>query len=149
MDPLTFEIARTLFAGTSAAAAAIQVWYRSRDKRSAAAEFDQVYETTLVSPDANAAATQLVAIIPEDVIRDLEKRAHSCWTGFRKVLDPQEYLPNEVDNATEAVQACVCRELARIHKLNGSIPQGWLPQWQRYDCEGRTKRKPTPTPAGV
>jgi hypothetical protein len=144
VDPLTFEIARTLFAGISAAAAAIQVWYKSRDKRTAATEFDNVYEMTFASPEANAAATELVAIIPEEVIRALEERAHSCWTGFRKVLDPQEYLPEEVDNATEAVQACICRELGRIKKLNGSIPNRWLPQWQRYKCDDRpTKKKPT------
>lgn len=149
MDPVTLEIARTLFAGISAVAAAIQVWYRSRDKRKAAAEFDARYEKTLVSPEAKDAATELVAIIPEDVIADLEKRADSCWTGFRNVLDDLEYLPEQVDKATEAVQACVCRELGRIQKLNGSIPPRWLPQWQRYDCEGRSRKRTINTPLGV
>ena len=151
MDPL--EIAKILYAGISAVAAAIRVWRRSSDKRvavpKAAAQFDEVYQATLASPEAIAAATELVAIIPEDVLRDLENRAQACWTLFRKALDPREYLPDEIDNATEGVQACVCRELSRIRKLNGSIPDKWLPQWQRYDCENREKRTFRPEPIRV
>jgi len=151
MDPL--EIAKILYAGISAVAAAIRVWRRSSDKRiavpKAAAQFDEVYKTTLASPEAIVAATELVAIIPEDVLRDLENRAQTCWTWFRNALDPREYLPDEIDNATEAVQACVCRELRRIHKLNGSIPDKWLPQWRRYDCEGRENMNPSLKPIRV
>jgi hypothetical protein len=150
MDPASaLEIAKALFAGISAAAAAIQVWYKSREKAGAAREFDQVYKKTLESPQAAVAATELVAIIPEEIIRQLETRARACWTGFRKVLDPREFLPDEVDNATEAVQACVCRELGRILKLNGEIPKEWLPQWQRYDCKGRNKARPVAAPSRV
>jgi hypothetical protein len=147
MDPLTLEIAKTLFAGISAVSAAIQVWFASRDKPAAAATFDKVYATTLASPEAGAAAAELVAIIPDDVIRDLEKRADTCWTGFRKVLDDKQYLPDEIDNATDAVQACVCRELGRLHKLNGSIPERWVPQWERYDCDSRSKKRSASAPA--
>lgn len=142
MDPnSTFELAKTLFAGISAAAAAAQAWYKHRDSKRAAATFDKTYEQVISSNEAASAATELVAIIPEDVIRDLEGRADNCWTGYRKVLGG-DYLPDEVEHATDAVQGCVCRELRRIDKLNGSIPPRWKGQWQQYKCVTREQAAP-------
>jgi hypothetical protein len=137
MDANTaLELARTFFAGISAAAAAVQVWYRYRDAKEAAATFDGTYHDTLASPEATDAAKELVAIIPEDVIKDLETRADHCWTGYRKVLGG-DFLPDEIDQATEAVQSCVCRELRRINRLSGLIPDRWKGQWQQYNCAAR------------
>ena len=130
---LAYELARTLFAGISAAAAAIGVWQKSRDKGQAAKAFDTKFTQTRESVDSKGAAEELVAIIPPDVIKDLESRADHCWTSYRNVLGG-EYLPDEVDSATIAVRACVCRELRRIHKLNGTIPPRWQPQWKLYEC---------------
>jgi hypothetical protein len=138
-----FELARTFFAGLSAANAAIQIWRTIRDKKAAAKEFDRVFEETQRSPQAEAAASELVAIIPPEVIEDLEARADSCWTGYRKVLGG-DYLPDEVEKATVAVQACVCRELRRLKTLNGSIPPRWQPQWEKYNCENQVEQIKTP-----
>lgn len=131
--PFPFELANTLFAGINAVAAAVQVWVTYRDHYKAAEAFDVTFKRTLDSPEARAAAKELVAIIPEEVINDLEVRADKCWTGYRKVLGGN-YLPDEVDEATDSVQACVCRELKRIHKLNGTIPPRWQGQWDRFEC---------------
>lgn len=133
-DPqLALELAKTLFAGVSAVAASISVWRKSRDKKQAAKAFDETLAAKRQSDDATGAARQLVSIIPPDVIADLEKRADACWTGYRQVLGGN-YLPNEVDKATDAVQLCVCRELGRINTLNGSIPERWMGQWERFKC---------------
>ena len=128
------EIARLFFSGISAAASAIGVWQKSRDKKKAAKEFDEKFEEIKKSSEAQEAAVELLNSIPNDVIKDLEARADRCWTSYRKVLGG-EFLPDEVDDATEAVQACVCRELGRIYKLNGEIPRRWQRQWNRYNCK--------------
>jgi hypothetical protein len=133
---MALDIAMALFAGISAVAEAIQAWQSTRDRRKAARVFDETYDKTLHAPESKKAAEQLVAIIPPEVIKDLEGRADACWTGYRKVLGG-EFLPDEVDKATDSVQACVCRELWRIHKLNGCIPDRWNGQWQRYKCVER------------
>lgn len=127
------EIAATLFAGIQAVAAAIDVWQSSRSKRRAADAFDERFQESAQSNQAQQAAEELVHIIPEDVVRDLEKRAETCWTRFRKVLGG-DFLPDEVDEATDSVRLCVCRELSRIKKLTGEIPDRWREQWDLYEC---------------
>jgi hypothetical protein len=134
------EIAKTLFAGISAGGAAIDLWQRNRDKQKAAEAFDQTYTATRDSKQGEAAARDLADVIPPEVLTDLEARADLCWTGYRTVLGGK-YLPDEVDRATDAVKACVCRELWRIHALNGTIPDLWKPQWHLYDCS-QTRNRP-------
>ena len=131
------EWAILFFSGIRAAAAAFQVWQRIRDKDAAAKAFDETFRNTQKSREAHEAAQQLITIAPEGVIRDLEGRADECWTGYRRVLGGP-YLPDEVDKATDAVQACVCRELTRIYKINGGhIPDRWKGQWDTYACSTR------------
>src|SRR5215813_4404126 len=113
------EIAKALFAGISAASAAISAWRKSRNKEEAATVFDQTLAEVRDSSETREAAQELVTIIPHEVIADLEGRADKCWTNFREVLGG-DYLPAEVDHATVSVAACVCRELRRIEQLNGS-----------------------------
>jgi len=128
------EWALLLFAGISAAADAFHVWQSIRDKKAAAKAFDETFARMRGSQEARQAATQLLAIAPPDVIEQLENRAEKCWSGYRTVLGGP-YLPNEVDNATDAVKACVCRELKRIHSINGGkIPDRWRAQWDAYKC---------------
>jgi len=143
MDQSTaFELAKTLFAGISAAGTAVQTWLRLRDPARAAAEFDTTFDRSFASSETAAAASELVAIIPPEVIKELEARADKCWTGYRKVLGG-DFLPDEVDHATASVQGCVCRELRRIKDLNGTIPSRWEGQWQKYDCATRGQAKST------
>ena len=128
------EWAILLFSGIRAAAAAFQVWQRIRDKDAAAKAFDETFNRTQSSHEAQEAAQQIVAIAPEHVIKDLETRADKCWTSYRKVLGGP-FLPDEIDHATDAVKECVCRELTRIHKINGGkIPDRWKSQWDTYAC---------------
>jgi hypothetical protein len=107
---------------------------KTRDKSQAASSFDETLSAKRRSSDTEKAAEELVKIIPPDVISLLESRADLCWTGYRTVLGGV-YLPDEVDRATDAVQACVCRELRRIYKLNGDIPPKWKEQWDRFKCQ--------------
>ena len=127
------EIAKILFAGISAAAAAIGVWRRRRDKKDAAATFDETFAAERDSLRARRAAEELVELIPRDVIDLLESRADLCWTGYRAVLEGN-YLPDEIDRATDAVRGCVCHELRRIRTLTGKIPNRWRDQWERFKC---------------
>ena len=75
-------------------------------------------------------------VAPPEIVGVLEGRAEKCWTSYRAVLTG-EFLPEEIDNATSAVQACVCRELNRIVKINGSVPDRWRPQYDKYECVKR------------
>jgi hypothetical protein len=135
------EFASLFFAGISAAMAAIQVWQASRNKDAAVQKFDQTFQDTLKDPETQAAAQQLLNVAPADVVRDLVGRAEKCWTSYRKVLGGP-FLPDEIDNATDSVRACVCRELGRIHKINGGkIPHRWRNQWDAYDCVGIGKNQ--------
>jgi len=137
MDPIkAFELAKLLFAGISAVSAAINIWVHTRNSSAAAAAFDNTLATAGESSDAHAAAQELIAVIPGEVIADLETRADLCWTGYRQVLGGP-YLPPEIDTATVSVQACVCRELNRIFVLNASIPERWKAQWNHYECRKR------------
>src|SRR5205807_1549104 len=100
IDPASaLELAKMLFAGISAAAAAINVWQKSRDSKQAAKSFDKTLTTVRESPSARLAAQELVHIIPHEVLSDLEGRADLCWTGYRAVLGG-DYLPAEIDRAT-------------------------------------------------
>lgn len=135
-ENLFLEIAKLFFSGISATAAAIGVWQKTRDSKKSAAVFDDVFDEVKESDVAEEAAVQLVKKIPGEVIKDLEARADLCWTNYRNVLGG-EYLPAEIDQATAAVQACVCRELTRIKVLNGDIPERWMAQWEIYSCAGR------------
>lgn len=136
------EIAALLFAGVSAAAAAMEIWKKTRDQVAAAKMFDATIETMRADPDTMKAAKELTGIAPPEIIKSLERRADKCWTAYRDVLGGQ-YLPGEVDDATNAVQACVCRELRRVHSLNaGKIPKRWKGQWKAYACEQKKKGAP-------
>jgi hypothetical protein len=136
VDPLSMmEIAKLLFSGISAASAAIGVWQRERDRKAAAKAFDEALEEQRVSNESTLAGQELAALLPPDILRQLEGRAEACWNKYRKVLgDDKEFLPDEIDNATEAVKACICRELKRIRSLNGNIPDRWKKHWKQYAC---------------
>lgn len=81
-------------------------------------------------------ASRLSFLIPEDIIRNILERLEKCWERYSNILkDDKNYLPEEIDNATDAVIACICRELQRFYKLNKSIPAGILREyWEKYAC---------------
>lgn len=113
---------------------AIQTWITYRDSQRAARVFS---ETLKVAPALRATqlqAYQLRSIVPEPVLSTMEGRARKCWERFDNVLNGQ-YLPDEVDEATASVKACICRELSRIRELNaGVLPAGDLQLWWETYC---------------
>lgn len=127
------EIARVFFTGISALATSIGVWQKSRDGKKAAKVFDESYTKIRNSSESRLAAQELIGLMPKDILESLERRAEHCWSGYKGVLEGG-FLPNEVDEATESVKACICRELRRIKKLNGYLPVKWNEHWNYYEC---------------
>lgn len=62
-------------------------------------------------------------------------RVKRCFDKYAMVLKDNDYLPGEIDDATEALKKCVCRELHRLQEVNGNIPHGILRNyWNQYRC---------------
>lgn len=119
MDPTLFV------SGVSAVLQAVQTWIQFRDSKRAAKEFELKYNSSLSDPTIINQANRLITIVPVDVLNQMLSRARKCWEKYNEVLKGQ-FLPAEVDDATEAVKHCICRELRRIEELNGFIPDGDL-----------------------
>ena len=131
-DPVTF------IATVSAALQAVQTWLAVRDYRAAAQAGDAGFRSGATDQQA---AGELATLVPREVLADMTKRVKGCWEKYRSVLnDDQEYLPDEVDNATEAVKRCICRELRRIHSLNDTVPAGDLQNWWNAYCVAPAER---------
>lgn len=79
---------------------------------------------------------RIARLIPEDVIRAFVERIERCWERYTNILqDDGSYLPSEIDEATDAVIKCICRELQRLFRLNQGIPGGILTDyWEKYAC---------------
>lgn len=130
MDP-----ASILFAGISALMSTISVWQTERDRRRAREVFESQFAEQIDASRTQRAARWLHTVAPDDVIDRLKSRAEKCWDRYRDILDkPDEYLPDEVDEATRAVKKCICRELRRIYELEGEVPEEWQDQWDKYEC---------------
>jgi hypothetical protein len=111
--------------GVSAVLQAIQTWLQFRDSKRASSEFQSRYRTSLADPEIVQQANVLDSIVPAEVMQTMLARARKCWKRYSEVLEGN-FLPSEVDDATEAVKQCICRELKRIKDLNGVIPDGDL-----------------------
>jgi len=86
-------------------------------------------------PEILEEAQRLASLIPEDILRSFQERTEKCWARYKHVLASPEFLPEEVDEATQAVIACVCRELNRLFEVNKKIPEGTLKDyWDNYSC---------------
>jgi hypothetical protein len=127
--PLSGEI---IISGISAAMQAIQTWLQFRDRHRAAEPLDHIEER---ASEFQAEGTQLQQLVPTDILFTLQERAEACWSKYKNVLKDTQYLPDEIDDATEAVKACICRELNRLISVNGSIPPGTLRNcYDQYRC---------------
>jgi hypothetical protein len=133
MDPALF------ISGVSATMQAIQTWIKYRDYERASDVFDQQYSSGQTDPRIQAQSQILKSIVPKPVLDELTKRAKQCWDRYLEILkNPQKYLPQEIDDATLAVKACVSRELKRISDLNdGALPEGVLDDWRQEHSEER------------
>ena len=129
-----------LISGVSATLDAIQTWYQVRDSRRAAAAFESRLESAQSDAQIRQQAELLASLVPVEVLHTMTERAHRCWTRYHEVLTG-EFLPGEVDEATESVRKCLCRELQRIRKLNGQLPAGVLQRWWDAYCKTEAKEK--------
>jgi hypothetical protein len=126
--------AELIISGLSAALQAIQTWYQIRDSREAARVFDTEYRLQLDSPAMKTAARRLENLVPDAILETMKQRVQSCWTRYQEVLTGG-FLPGEIDEATQSLKLCVCRELRRIRELNGSLPAGILSEWWDAYCK--------------
>lgn len=117
---------------------AIDFWQNQRD-RSKAVQAMKSVEEVATQPEAIRQGQALLNLAPQSTIDLLNQRIKTCQSRYDKVLaDDQGYLPDEVDAATEAVIRCICRELRRLMKVNGHLPEGWMQEyWDRMGCEDR------------
>lgn len=85
--------------------------------------------------DSSVSALQM--LIPSNVLESFERRIERCWANYNEVLTTERgYLPLEIDDASYALQNCICRELQRLLLVNGEIPNGLMQQyWNKYKCE--------------
>lgn len=126
-----------IVSGISAVLQAVQTWMAYRDSQRAADTFSDVMARGTSDPRLAHAATQLVTLAPSEVVSALGARVQFCWDRYLDILGapPGSFLPPEIDDATEAVKACVCRELKRLKSVNGSLPPGQFTQWwNQYKC---------------
>ena len=132
--------AELFVASISAALQAVQTWLSIRDAKSASSAGRRQYQSALREPRYLTQARALESIVPADILETMSGRVQACWKSYHKVIgSDDEYLPDEIDNATSAVKRCICRELQRIRDLNGGhIPEGDLQDWWRPYCEPAT-----------
>lgn len=119
----------------SAGMQAIDLWLNLKDRRKAQLAMKQI--SAIQNTSENIIESQnLTQLIPTELLQTFSYRVDRCFTNYKDVLDDEQYLPKEIDDATEAVKKCVCRELRRLKKLNGFIPNGLLMKyWDSYRCE--------------
>lgn len=114
---------------------AISFWQNQKDRISAKKAIKSVAEIA-EEEDVLKEGEELSAIAPQSTIDKLTERVQICFTRYESVLDDDDYLPPEVDKATEALIACICRELTRLMKVNGgTLPTDSLKRyWDSYRC---------------
>jgi hypothetical protein len=128
--------AELLFSGVSALASCIQVWQGERNAEAAEQTFDADLKSFLRSKEAINASRDLEAVVPDEVIHELTAAAARCWDRYLEILrNRDKYLPQEIDDATEAVKACVGRELNRLTKLGQKLPIKWKKLVNHYNLE--------------
>ncbi len=130
MDP------SVIIAAITATMDAIELWRKFRNKEGAQKAISQV-ESLRETEHIQEEARKLKVLIRPDILETMENRVQTCMDRYKKILESDEdYLPEEIDKATDALLSCVCRELKRIQKVNGSLPDGILQDyWKQYRCE--------------
>jgi hypothetical protein len=128
--------AEIIVASIAAASQAIQTWMNLHDRSLALKAAARTLEERSDSYETKDQAEQLAELIPKDVLATMKDRVRTCWDMYHQVLKGDEaFLPGEVDKATDALKACICRELRRIHDLSrGRIPPGDLSDWFEAYC---------------
>lgn len=123
-----------LISGVSALLKAIDTWVGYKDSRRAAEAFRREQKVAEKSLQVEVEGRALSDLVPMDVLASMTTRAERCWNHYKEVLDG-DYLPGEIDDATNAVKACICRELNRIIQLGQPLPPGKLTEWWQAYCQ--------------
>lgn len=126
-----------IVSGISAVLQAAQTWIAYKDSKRAAEEFRLEIGRGAQSPALANAASQL-SLAPPNVVAALGTRVEECWNKYYEMLTAPSgtYMPTDLDDATEAVKRCVCRELKRLKAVNGHLPPGKFTEWWRqYGCQ--------------
>lgn len=124
-----------IISGFSAALQAVQTWLQFRDRKRAAVAFKSRYTEAQTEPKIQQQAATLRTLVPQNILDVMGKRVQNCWDNYETVLEnDKKYLPGQVDDATDAMIACACRELNRIYKLNKNIPEGPLRDFWEAHC---------------
>lgn len=107
-----------------------QTWIAYRDSNRAGEVFRSAMRSGASDPFLSQAANQL-SMVPARVLNAMGMRVEVCWTHYEEMLiaPPGSFMSHELDDATEAVKRCVCRELKRLKSLNGLLPPGKFTQW--------------------
>lgn len=125
--------ASIMIAGVSALLKAIDTWVNYRDSKRAAEAFRREKINPESPSEIRDQGNILADVVPHDILEMMIDRATSCWTKYGNVLDGG-YLPDEIDEATESVKKCICRELRRIKALGQPLPEGKLTDWWNLYC---------------
>jgi hypothetical protein len=129
--------AEIIIASIHAALGAVHVWLAEQDRQKALREGQRTYPAINTDPRLKAEARYLESIVPAPVLDTIQERVKRCWDHYQEVLASDEYLPQEVNNATDQLKNCICRELKRIKDLGGDVPVGTQREWWRLYCEPR------------
>jgi hypothetical protein len=129
MDPATLIISTI-----SAVLQALQTWHELRGTSNVAVKIKPI-----TAADVAQQAAVLRSILTQQTLEIMARRMKDCETYFSEMLESKgKYLPQEIDEGSVAVGACMCRELWRIKRANGSIPDGVLQEfWYTLDCPNR------------
>ncbi|CAN5800179.1 hypothetical protein BH11BAC3_BH11BAC3_12220 [soil metagenome] len=82
-------------------------------------------------------AAILKMLVPPFIMNAIEERIENCWTIYNETLSSKNgYMQGEIVIADNGLLRCICRELNRLVKINGTIPNGKLSEyWDTYKCE--------------
>jgi hypothetical protein len=115
---------------------AISLWQSQKDRSKAKAALVKA-KTDVPNSGTIEEGIKLLSIIPMSTLTLMTQRVEKCFSKYETVLDDKAFLPTEIDDATDALVKCICRELTRIHKLNGAMPTTTLKKyWDQYGCKG-------------
>lgn len=128
-----------LISGVSALLKAIDVWVRYRDSSRAAEAFEEEQREALLARTTVQEGAALASVVPQEILDSMTERAAKCWTRYH-AMSKGNYLPEELDDATEAVKACICRELKRLDSL-GEPLTGVLGNWWSLYCSPNSLRR--------
>jgi hypothetical protein len=128
------DAAALIISTISAVLQALQTWHEFRGTSDTTVKTRPITATEVAQQ-----AAVLRSILSQQTLEIMARRMKDCETYFSEMLESKgKYLPQEIDEGSVAVGACMCRELWRMKRANGSIPEGVLQEfWYTLDCPNR------------